>query len=421
VNSTLSIKGRASSTHLDIIRGAAAIAVLIYHVRYRFFLDYSQIENPSLMSKAYYAVTSYGHDAVIVFFVLSGYFISSSIHNSLAQNRWSWGHYFSNRLVRLYVVLIPALILTLFWDICGSSWFGAHPVYSGESLGWQSDYYPVLTRLNVTVLAGNALFLQTVYCPPLGSNDALWSLAYEFWYYLLFPAIAVAIYPSTTSASRRLAAGAVACCVLLIISRSMLLYFPVWLLGWAAGQVGRHSWVTRHAKGLSLFVLAIFAAMVTASHLGLFKSALNNSVLLIDYVNGMAFAVLLWILLHDVRLESGNWYSFLGSTMSGMSYSLYALHLPLLVFLRAAFTAPRPWELNAMTLTAAAAISLACLIYAWLLANVTEAKTAQIKSWLGSLLPTSTIAPPAPAGAGEQVPLLEKQGPLLVDSAPMRP
>lgn len=403
MNSSLSIKGRASSTHLDIIRGAAAIAVLIYHVRYRFFLDYSEIENPSLLSKACYAVTSYGHDAVIVFFVLSGYFISSSIHTSLAQNRWSWGHYFSNRLVRLYVVLIPALILTLFWDICGSSWFGSHPIYAGESLGWQSDYYPVLTRLNVSVLAGNALFLQTIYCPPLGSNDALWSLAYEFWYYLLFPAIAVAIHPRTTSVSQRLAAAAVACCALSIISRSILLYFPVWLLGWAAGQIGRHSWVTRHARGISCVAIGAFAAWLTASHLGIVKETLNNSLLLIDYVNGMAFAVLLWILLHDARPESRSSYSSLGSTMSGMSYSLYALHLPLLVFLRAAFTAPRPWDLNVMTLTAAAAISLVCLIYAWLVANVTEANTARIKSWLGSLLPKSTAAAPAPAGAGGQV------------------
>ena len=38
------IHGTRASQHLDLIRGAAALAVLIYHVRYRFFLDYSEVE-----------------------------------------------------------------------------------------------------------------------------------------------------------------------------------------------------------------------------------------------------------------------------------------------------------------------------------------------------------------------------------------
>ena len=45
------------------------------------------------------------------------------------------------------------------------------------------------------VLAANALFLQTIVAarnaphpvPTFGSNGALWSLSYEFWYYLAFP------------------------------------------------------------------------------------------------------------------------------------------------------------------------------------------------------------------------------------------
>jgi peptidoglycan/LPS O-acetylase OafA/YrhL len=109
---TASLKGRMVSTHLDMIRGLAAVAVLVYHVRYRFFVDYSQLDCKTLLSTAFYGLTAFGHDAVMVFFVLSGYFISTSIVRSVQTRRWSWTQYGVERLSRLYIVVIPGLVLT---------------------------------------------------------------------------------------------------------------------------------------------------------------------------------------------------------------------------------------------------------------------------------------------------------------------
>lgn len=175
------------SNHLDLIRGLAAVAVVVYHVRYRFFLDYHDVVNPGLTTKCYYALTAYGHDAVMVFFVLSGYFISASVTRDVAGGRWSWRRYTTNRLTRLYVVLIPALLLTGFWDMLGRSLYPVNPVYTGEPRSWAHDFFPVGNRLDVPTAVGNVLFLQSVLVSPLGSNEALWSLSYEFWYYVLFP------------------------------------------------------------------------------------------------------------------------------------------------------------------------------------------------------------------------------------------
>src|SRR5262245_24054435 len=106
-----SIRGTRASNHLDLIRGLAAVAVLAYHVRYRFFFDYGDLSDVNAPTKLFYAATSFGHDAVIVFFVLSGYFISTSIRTAVNRDRWSWTAYAGNRLVRLYLVLLPGLLL----------------------------------------------------------------------------------------------------------------------------------------------------------------------------------------------------------------------------------------------------------------------------------------------------------------------
>ena len=207
------IQGKRVSDDLDLIRGVAAIAVLIYHVRYRFFYDYADVQNANWISKFFYGITSFGHDAVIVFFVLSGYFISASVLRDGAKDRWSWKRYSVSRLTRLYLVLIPGLLLTLFWDGLGLKLFSDSPVYTGAKQPWINDFYPIANCINVKTVAANAMFLQTVVEPPLGSNVALWSLSYEFWYYFLFPlAVLAVIWP--TSKAKSLASLALAAIVL---------------------------------------------------------------------------------------------------------------------------------------------------------------------------------------------------------------
>src|SRR5260370_10212961 len=108
-----------SSVHLDLIRGVSALAVMLGHVRGLFFLDFPFLTDKSLMYRALYAVTGFGHQAVMIFFVLSGYFIGMSVIDSVAGQRWSWRVYLVNRLTRLQLVLFPALLLGAVWDQIG--------------------------------------------------------------------------------------------------------------------------------------------------------------------------------------------------------------------------------------------------------------------------------------------------------------
>src|ERR1035441_502485 len=55
-------------------------------------------------------------------------------------------------------------------------------------------YYSPSVALRSTLPAffGNLFFLQSVVSPVFGSNGPLWSLSYEFWYYILFPVLMIA-------------------------------------------------------------------------------------------------------------------------------------------------------------------------------------------------------------------------------------
>ena len=108
-----------TSVHLDWIRGVSAVAVMLYHLRGLFFVDFPFLEKQSLISAGLYAITGYGHQAVMIFFVLSGYFIGDSVMNSIGKQQWTWRKYLLNRLTRLQVVLFPALVLGAIWDQIG--------------------------------------------------------------------------------------------------------------------------------------------------------------------------------------------------------------------------------------------------------------------------------------------------------------
>jgi peptidoglycan/LPS O-acetylase OafA/YrhL len=105
---------KISYVHLDMARGLAAWAVVFGHLRNIFFQDYQAIASKSsnLIIKTAYFLSGFGHEAVIVFFVLSGFFITRSIMMAEQRGRWSWKWYLSQRLTRLWIVLIPALIMT---------------------------------------------------------------------------------------------------------------------------------------------------------------------------------------------------------------------------------------------------------------------------------------------------------------------
>src|SRR6185437_14909486 len=219
-----------ASAHLDAIRAGAALVVMMDHLRALFFVDYLQLRQPPWFLKSIYFLTGFGHQAVMVFFVLSGFLISATIIKGYETATWSWRDYAINRSVRLYIVLIPALLLGGFCDVLGSTAFASSGLYTHPLSGLGPGI--AAANLSVGTLLCNALFLQTVACHTLGSNGPLWSLSNEFWYYVLFP---LALSATLAWARRAVRVGILltlaSLCLAWLLGLGMLIGFLVWMSG----------------------------------------------------------------------------------------------------------------------------------------------------------------------------------------------
>jgi peptidoglycan/LPS O-acetylase OafA/YrhL len=169
-------------THLDLVRGLAAIAVCAGRLRFFLFVDWPQIEGTVTgLDFIVYFCTSLGHQAVIAFFVVSGILEGGIIAASCAKGAWSVTGYAFRRIARLETVLIPALHLTLFWDNLGN--------ILTNGVGYDGSLYQVAnsgpsidTPLanGLIPFLGNVTFLMTIKVPVYGTNGPLWSLANDF-------------------------------------------------------------------------------------------------------------------------------------------------------------------------------------------------------------------------------------------------
>jgi peptidoglycan/LPS O-acetylase OafA/YrhL len=375
-----SIKQYQSSKYLDCLRGLAAIEVLLSHLRNLFFVDYQEVSTKNFLIKLLYFFTGFGHQAVIIFFVLSGFFISSSILKARRDNRWSWSWYLLNRLSRLHVVLIPALAIGWIWDNLGINLFGQNSIYGGEIAGSNIINFAVSARLGLLTFIGNLFFLQGIAVPTFGSNSPLWSLSNEFWYYILFPLLLGVVVSKKKFRSIYVFLTLI---ILFAIGRETSLYFLIWLLGAAIGLLPYFRVISSQkmldfASFISIFVLAI---CLTAIKLEVIKS-----VILEDFLLGITSTVFIYITLNNRRELQPNLYTNFSQKLASFSYTLYLVHLPVLVFIQAALIHQQRWQPNIIYLLLGYFIFVIILLYAYVISRLTEAKTDEIRSAIGSYL-----------------------------------
>ena len=164
----------------------------------------------------------------MAFFVLSGYLVGSSIVRS-GMRDWSWRHYLNRRLTRLWIVLIPSLVLCALIDHIGFSAFGLHGIYGTGRNTNGIIPGPVQPQSTVADFFGNIFFLQGIHVPTFGANGALWSLTYEFWYYLLFPLVMLVAFAKSSLAKTLASLAALG--IVIFVGSTISLYFLIWLLG----------------------------------------------------------------------------------------------------------------------------------------------------------------------------------------------
>lgn len=348
-------RGSTASGILDLIRFFAALTVVILHGTADKLIP--------------------GYQAVMVFFVLSGYFVGVPALDSIVKKTWSWRDYLLNRLTRLWIVLIPALCLTWIWTTAQGSLFG------GDTLG--------SFDLKSSTFIGNLLFLQGHHISVYGGNMPLWSLSFEFWYYILFPCIALMIW--SPSKKQKLAyfvsTLAIGAFMAIVIGDRILLYFLIWVLGVLA-SVLRPIHVRsaiRHILYSAAWIVAIASLWVPYSfvHVTIWSPSTNPFVA--DFVVGICYMLLIYIIVSFSNIDTAKASRFTKAStyLAGLSYTLYLVHDPLLNF-RGTWRTVIPGSIlnTANHEVVRVAQFVIIIVYAWMISRATEANTGFIRQVL---------------------------------------
>jgi peptidoglycan/LPS O-acetylase OafA/YrhL len=362
-----------ASVLLDLVRGVAALAVLVEHWRNLFFVDYHTVAAHRWLWLLPYELSSAGHQAVVVFFVLSGYLVSGSIFRMMRRGRWSWKTYALHRLTRLWIVLLPGLLLTSLWDHAGMSLRRAPAIAMYAGFGGNHMVPDVHATSGVGVALGNLFFLQTLRFPVLGTNGALWSLAYEFWYYALFPLALIALRKQEGAAQRAIHAAFFVAAAY-FVRHDILKLFLIWLMGTLLATVP----VPRLGSLWRWSAAAIYVPFLYACARNPFAGDLVTDIIL-----GAATLGFLWVLLSArSAAEESLLVTKAIRTLARLSFTLYVVHIPLLVLIGALVLGPARWQPNAPHVAEGFAILLAVLGFSWALAWATEFRTDAARRWL---------------------------------------
>jgi len=353
---------------LDGLRGLAALYVLVGHARWLLWEGFStgyatHPDHYSLAGKLLVfglALFRWGHEAVLFFFVLSGFVIHLRYATGLKRDpayRFGFAGYLARRARRLYPPMLMALAITWTLDTLGARLqlptflhTSAYPVINAN-IG--SDH-------SLRVLLRNLVFIMN---PVFGSDGPLWSLNYEWYFYLLYPLVFLIERRSIRMAS------------LALVALSVLGYAPVWpdALLWFRGvcQLMIVWW-------LGALLADRFAGRLTVRYekvawLMLAPLALRLPSLLPwgDLVMGVGFCGLIAFCL---ALQDRGW-SLAGlarlQPLGEMSYTLYVVHFPILAFAGGFLMKHNGGRLPEHFGWVAASVGF-CLAFAWALHFVTE-------------------------------------------------
>lgn len=296
------------SDFLNLVRWIAALVVVIGHAD--MYLGLFGGGAAEWSAFGYFGV--HAHAAVIVFFVLSGYVVAYATDRKCSQGNYGFRDYFLDRWSRIYSVLIAAVGFTLALDYVGGM---LGPAYGNPAFIPQDGF--------VFRLIANLVSIQGIwgYRIQLGSNPALWSVGYEFIYYLLFGVL----YFRARLFRRSWVGVLIVVVVLGLIGWKMAAYFGVWLTGVAAYHASHSGKITQRPINAGLVIAALFAA----NHFLVYSNILGAVEMLRDFAFAVVIAILLGLEVKQIPpfFKQGRQ---INTYMADFSYSIYAFHTPII-------------------------------------------------------------------------------------------
>jgi peptidoglycan/LPS O-acetylase OafA/YrhL len=303
---------------LDFLRGISALLVVFSHIRIHFlgfWIERPEASMPDWLLRSFYALTGLGHEAVIVFFVLSGFLVGTKFFPGSVYRKDEFSRYLVNRLARIWTVLIPAILISvivsycLYYNLPENAFFHIEPC--------------VPSAINVI---SNIFFLNEGYTETVCSNKPAWSIHSEMHYYILWPLILFGFF------SKKISKSAIICSLLAIFiilslmvfdtvdKKNTLLLFPIWIAGIVVSKY--------KLLNIPLWILGpiLVVTMVLPSLINI-----NDFWPLGDYI--IAFFVVVFLIRAKIS-KPINFLKNLVEWLSKISFSLYMTHMIVIIVLK---------------------------------------------------------------------------------------
>jgi peptidoglycan/LPS O-acetylase OafA/YrhL len=345
------------------------------------------LNDPVHGSRMLNAVAQMRSPAVIVFFVLSGYLVGGVVIKDFAN--FQLRRYAIARFARIYVVLIPALLLTVLIDGAVFHFDHLNPLFNQVWQGGALGDTAIFSRYSLARAIASVLCLEPLIAAPLGSAGSFWSLGNEWLYYFAFPALFAVGFRLGGFRTATVLAFASAVLVALV-SRIEAAFWLVWLAGAYANTVDLPRLLNSPLL-IRALKYAGFAAGIAGVALGSWVGMRSCIVVI-----GLAGFLVLATGTTGERTSGRNF----DKALARFSYSLYVTHLQVMTLLAAMLfrigQLPRTGIIAPGTVIALAlgllaiAIAVACSF-----ATLFEDRTNDCARWLNRRFSSPAVQTPA--------------------------
>lgn len=336
---------------LDSLRGLAALSVLFYHAlalnseELTRAIQLKSVEGfvPQLLAYTPLHLMWLGAESVWLFFVLSGFVLTRS-----SQSRsFTWESYYPSRVVRLYLPVAAAIALA--W----ATYLYPHTLTPDMDQLLPVDYPPTYLLQDLLLVGGTSTSL-----------GVLWSLQWEVIFSLALPLYLLVgrRWPKIS-----LAAGMVLCLLGWKFNVAAAQYLPMFLLGvvlamnWDRIAAALEPLARRRAAWNATGVAVLAAALTGMLAFYILGPRLGEWSRVVTVPITLAAIILLMVLVQTwqplTRLLSIAPLRFLGR----ISYSLYLVHMPLVVLFLFVF---KPGPVSALAAIVTALVVSVAFYYA---------------------------------------------------------
>jgi peptidoglycan/LPS O-acetylase OafA/YrhL len=240
---------------------------------------------------------------------------------------------------------------------------------------------------DLSTFLANMFFMQTITSPVFGLNGPLWSLANEFWYYMLFPLLVIAI---GLVESRKVLFRAIAFIIVIIIvwhlPQDILYGFMIWIMGVVVYLLQSKIKQLIPSTGRIFLITGIFLFALSLAYSK--STALIQSIPIEpDFAVGFSFAFLCLALTYQT-FPNVRWPRFANFSLhiSEVSYSLYLSHFPIVILIASTIYQSRKLVPDRLVLSQYIGWGLLLMVLGGVVWWLFESRTAFVRNKVTALM-----------------------------------